>query len=152
MQAYPGCEPISADELNSRLLNMGTAEQRAVSTRAKMVIAAMGAAAEARLSGASWEKVFLSDACLADRMDFNRAARLRGLASHDLVDALDKVGSLVVKLVGRSDVWSAIGAIAAATKGSLSGKQVALLAAPYIGGLPGRAQELAHLPEAWPLL
>jgi hypothetical protein len=132
---YPDCEPISADELNARLLNVGTAEQRAVSGRAKMVITAMGAAAEARLSDTSWEKVFLSDACLADRMDFNREARLSGLGDDRMVDALTTVGSKVVKLVAMAEVWGAIGAIASAIKGGLSGKQVASLAAPYIGRL-----------------
>ncbi|TPK88900.1 very short patch repair endonuclease [Mesorhizobium sp. B2-4-17] len=133
-QAYPGRGPVSADELNARLLGVGTAEQRTVSGRAKMIIAAMGAAAESRLTDASWQEVFLSDACVADRMDFNRAARLIGLCGDELVDAMDCIGSKVVELVAIADVWSAIVAIAAATKGSLSGRQVALLAAPYIGG------------------
>ncbi|MFC3326070.1 hypothetical protein [Mesorhizobium cantuariense] len=134
-QAYPGREVISADELNARLLDVGTTEQRAVSARAKMIITAMGAAAEARLSGASWDEVFFSEACFADRMDFNRAARLHGLGDGHIVDALQDVGSKVVELVWRADVWSSIGAIAAAAmKGSLSGKQVAMLAVPCLAG------------------
>jgi hypothetical protein len=134
-QRYPDRKPISADELNARLLNVGTAEQRAVSGRAKMVITTMGAAAEARLSGTSWEKVFSSDPCLADRMDFNREARLSGLGDNEIADALTAVGSKVVSLMAMAEVWGAIGAIASAMKGGLSGKQVASLAAPHIGRL-----------------
>lgn len=130
---YPDREPIPVDELNARLLNIGTAEQRTVSARAKMIIAAMGAAAESRLSGVMWEEVFLSDACFADRIDFNRAARLHGLSDGQIVDTLRDVGSRVVEFVSRADIWGAIGAIAAAAmKRSLSGKQVALLAAPFL--------------------
>lgn len=135
-QAYPGRGPISADELNARMLGIGTAEQRAVSGRAKMVVTSMGAAAEARLSGAPWEVVFSSDACRADRMDFNREARLVGLGDGEMAEARAAVGSMVIGLVAIPDVWTAIGAIASAIKGRLSGKLVASLAAPYIGKLP----------------
>lgn len=133
---YPRRESISADELNARLLGIGTAEQRAVSGRAKMIITAMGAAAEARLCGVAWEKVFSSEACLADRMDFNREARLSGLGDDEVADALSAVGSTVVGLVAMTEVWSAIGVIASAMKGGLTGRQVASLAAPYIRKLP----------------
>ncbi|MER9585253.1 hypothetical protein [Mesorhizobium sp. M0276] len=47
-------------------------------------------------------------------MDFNRATRLHGLGDDDMGNALRDVGSKVVELVWGSDVWSAIGAIAAA--------------------------------------
>ena len=106
-----------------------------------MIVAAMGAAAESRLSGASWQNVFSSDACLADRLDFNRAARLCGFQDDQLVDATNDVGSKVGELIAMTDVWGAVGAIATAMRGSLSGRKAALLAEPF---LTGRAEEL-HL-------
>lgn len=135
-QTYPRREQISADELNARLLNIGTAEQRAVSGRAKMIISAMGAAAEARLNGTFWEEVFLSDACAADRLDFERAAQLKGLGGNGLVGAVIDVRCEVLKLIAMTDVWGAIRAIASSMKGSLSGKQIASLAAPFLERRP----------------
>ncbi|CDX21480.1 hypothetical protein MPL3356_370007 [Mesorhizobium plurifarium] len=46
-----------------------------------------------------------------------------------------RVSSTGTKLVAVAEVWNAIGAIASAMKGNVSGSQVALLAAPYIGGM-----------------
>ncbi|TPL51522.1 hypothetical protein [Mesorhizobium sp. B2-4-6] len=134
-QAYPGSGSISADEFNARLLTLGTAEQRAISGQAKMIVTAMGAAAEARLTGATWEEVFLSDPCIGDRTDFRRDARLAGFGDDDLAVAVARVRSTVIKLIAVPEVWSAIGAVASAMKGDLSGRQVALLAAPHIRGM-----------------
>lgn len=135
-QAYPVHGPISPDELHARLANIGTARQRMASARAKMLIVALGPAAEARLSGSSWETVFSSEACLGDRMDFRRAARLHGLYDDQLSQVTHEVGSTAVALVAKAEIWNAIKAVAAAIKGNLSGKAIAQIAAPFITTSP----------------
>lgn len=136
-RAYPAREPINADDLYSRLAGVGTAEQREVSARAKMLIIAMGPAAEARMLRARWKNVVLSDACAADRIDLGREGRLRGLEGDELIRAINAVGSRAMELVANPSVWRAIDAIAVNLKRDLSGKRVASLAARFLARWPG---------------
>ncbi len=131
-RTYLGRETVSKDDLYARLARVGTAEQREVSARAKMLVIAMGPAAEARMVRARWMDVVRSDACAADRLDLRREARLSGLEGDELIRAICTVASRATELVANPSVWGAIEAIAANLQRSLSGKRIASLAVPFL--------------------
>jgi hypothetical protein len=139
-RAYPGCESVRPDELNARILEIGTAKERVASARAKMIIAAMGSAAEARLVGAQWADIALSDACEGDLIDLHRAAKLLGHHHDHLAEAIHASGARAMELVAVAEIWNAIKAIAAKVNAHLSGKTIASVAAPFLEKLSDLSQ------------
>jgi hypothetical protein len=119
-RAYPGCELIRPDELNAKVLKIGTANERVASARAKMIIAAMGPAAEARFVGAQWAEIAFSNACEGDLIDLHRAAQVLGRHDHHLTDAIHASGAKAMELVAVAEIWNAIKAIAAKIDANLS--------------------------------
>lgn len=111
---------------------------RRASAQAKLLIIAMGPAAEARETQHSWETVFNDIACVADREACWREARIAGFSDDEFADVLRQVRSKAEEYLAMPGVWRAVDAVARNLKKTLSGQKIAQLAAPHLAPLLAR--------------
>lgn len=130
--AFPGRDTVSMDVLYARLGSLGTSKQRASAAKSRMLMMAMGPAAEARELDLPLADVISSQSCLADLADIRNEATL-------VEGSRERANEIIVamcleanRLMGTRDVWQAVNAIADNVKGGLSGARIADLARPYI--------------------
>lgn len=134
-QAYPGQRSVSPEDFALRLSAVGTKAQRLVSARGKLLIIAMGPAAEARETGWSWADVFNDMSCLADREACRREGLVAGLDQVAFAQAMEETRIQAEAYVQMKEVWLAINAVARSVKGTLAGERVAELAQPLLASI-----------------
>jgi hypothetical protein len=136
LKASMGEGTYSIDEVWRRVAKVGDSRERDTNMRAKMLVAVMGAAAEARLARLrDPTPVLHSYACGQDRVDFGRAAKVLSLEGSRALDAEAFYLAHAKALVARPAVWGAINAIAFElrdTGASMAGTTVASLAASHL--------------------
>ena len=130
--AYPVSDHVTTELIYTRIAKLGTPEQREIAAKARMLMIAMGPAAEARERGKPFCDVFASEECIGDVDDFFREVALLDPANEDKDQTVAGIFAEATNLVEAGDVWGAINDIARNIKGNLSGDRVAHLARRHL--------------------
>lgn len=131
-RANPEQRKLSTDEFRELMWSMTTIEQRTNSARSKMLIIAMGPAAEARLTKRRLLDVLNDLPCTSDLKQFHREGFVAGLDTSTFETLAYAARKEAEKLVATPAIWEAIKAVASRLKSELRGAEIARIATPIL--------------------